>query len=69
MLPSEQALDCAARRATDVRQLSTPAVSLATPGTSASMPMRYNKLGDSGLLVSELSYGAWVTFMVSTVLV
>ena len=28
------------------------------------MPMQYNKLGDSGLLVSELSYGAWVTFMV-----
>ena len=23
--------------------------------------MRYNKLGDSGLLVSELSYGAWIT--------
>ena len=30
------------------------------------MPMQYNKLGDSGLLVSELSYGAWVTFMVRT---
>ena len=29
------------------------------------MPMQYNKLGDSGLLVSELSYGAWVTFQVS----
>ena len=28
--------------------------------------MRYNKLGESGLLVSELSYGAWVTFQVST---
>ena len=26
--------------------------------------MRYNKLGDSGLLVSELSFGAWVTFQV-----
>ena len=26
------------------------------------MPMRYNKLGDSGLLVSELSFGSWVTF-------
>lgn len=26
--------------------------------------MQYNKLGDSGLLVSELSYGAWVTFQV-----
>jgi len=24
--------------------------------------MEYNKLGDSGLLVSELSFGAWVTF-------
>ena len=26
------------------------------------MAMRYNKLGDSGLLVSELSFGSWVTF-------
>lgn len=26
------------------------------------MTMRYNKLGDSGLLVSELSFGSWVTF-------
>ena len=25
------------------------------------MPMRYNRLGDSGLLVSELSWGAWIT--------
>lgn len=32
--------------------------------SSRDMPMQYNKLGDSGLLVSELSYGAWVTFMV-----
>jgi aryl-alcohol dehydrogenase-like predicted oxidoreductase len=28
------------------------------------MTMRYNKLGDSGLLVSELSFGSWVTFQV-----
>jgi hypothetical protein len=30
--------------------------------------MQYNKLGDSGLLVSELSFGAWVTFQVRSAL-
>jgi voltage-dependent potassium channel beta subunit len=32
-----------------------------TPPMVRGTAMRYNKLGDSGLLVSELSWGAWIT--------
>lgn len=30
--------------------------------TTAALPMRYRRLGRSGLQVSELSLGSWVTY-------